>query len=214
MKPDWTVLDAGAHIGYYALQEARRVKRVIAVEPIAENLEVLKHNIHINNITNVETMCIALGDTIGVAPFNTNCHSNLCHVAFRESSDTVGIPMTTVDELFSSEKVDYIRMDVEGFSFNILKGAEKTIKNNDIGMFIEVHRDFLPRYGGSLEEMMNWADDHQLYIDRVIFRRDKFTRGLEFVGKPRKFIEYLKEKGVIDKWGLDTFWMFLSKKND
>ena len=49
-----TVIDAGAHWGLYTLVAARRVRQVIAFEPSAPNRPLLRTNVRLSGLTNVE----------------------------------------------------------------------------------------------------------------------------------------------------------------
>ena len=56
IKEEDVVLDIGANIGYYALIESQLVGlngKVYAVEPVQGNFELLKKNVHLNNLENV-----------------------------------------------------------------------------------------------------------------------------------------------------------------
>ena len=56
IKSGWTVLDIGANIGFYTIQFSNQVGlngKVIAVEPAADNLYLLKKNIKVNHLKNV-----------------------------------------------------------------------------------------------------------------------------------------------------------------
>lgn len=135
-----TVLEVGANIGYYALLESKLCKKVYAVEPEERNMHNLKRNIKLNNVKNIETFELALGDRKGKAIMNINAKSNW-H-SFYPIEGTIGtkeVEMDTIDNfLKDKEKPTFVRMDVEGFEVNILKGMKETLKSLN-RLFIEVH---------------------------------------------------------------------------
>ena len=65
LKPGMTVLDVGAHIGYFALLFASKLVgpkgRVSAIEPSQDNLEFLTANVANNGIRNIEVYPVAAG---------------------------------------------------------------------------------------------------------------------------------------------------------
>jgi FkbM family methyltransferase len=210
MQKDWTVLDIGAHIGYYALQEAGMVNKVYAIEPCGDTVELLKQNIELNNVHNVYVKQIAIGGKKGNIQFKMTNYTNLRRVSpCNDLFDSTSIPVDTIDNLFSGEKVDYLRMDVEGYTLNILRGAEKTIADNNIGLFIEVHRDLMKEYGYTLADLLRWLDDHGIVIEKTIFRPT--LKGFGYSGLPNNFLNDSVVSKIIDGYYASIFWLFLRK---
>src|SRR6266850_2328445 len=54
IKPEMTILDVGAHVGYYSLLAAKRVAQVYAFEPDPESFELLTRSVNVNGYTNVK----------------------------------------------------------------------------------------------------------------------------------------------------------------
>jgi predicted RNA methylase len=63
IEPEDIVLDIGANIGYYVVQEVRKCKQVYAIEPMITSYEILLKNIELNKFSNVETFNNAIGET-------------------------------------------------------------------------------------------------------------------------------------------------------
>lgn len=174
LRPEWTVVDIGANIGYYALQEAQRVKSVIAIEPTPESYEVLLANIDLNEYSNIRPHCLAIGDREGTIGFKLSRACNWNSVA--QDDGDIKVPLTTLDKLLDGEKVDFIRMDVEGYEMNILRGMEETLRRRRPRMFIEVHRDKLKDYGHTQQELMEYLASFGYAIERGFFMgRDGVT---------------------------------------
>ena len=140
-------LDIGAHVGLYALPAANRVGqqgRVIAFEPHPSNRGLLEENLHRNEIDNVTVVPAAVSDSSGrmhlqVSTFNTGDHR-----LYRQGSvgvQTVETDVVSVDGWLESagiEKVDMIKMDVQGAEANVLKGMRRTLEaNRRLRMIIE-----------------------------------------------------------------------------
>jgi FkbM family methyltransferase len=145
------VLDIGANIGYYALIEARIVGEkgcVYAVESVKQNVMFLKTNIALNGYNNVQIFQMALGDHDGKTEIHVGEACNLSAIRkdpMLKYVDKQEVSITTVDAfLIDKRKPKLIRMDVEGYEYEILKGMQKTLKQlNPLFLFIELHNSVL-----------------------------------------------------------------------
>jgi FkbM family methyltransferase len=120
-----TVLDIGANIGVTARIFAKRAKHVHAFEPGPRALALLR----LNAPANCTVHAIAIGETNGFAHIAE-------HEACDESriSDTgLRVPMRTVDSLGLNP--DFIKIDVEGYEPQVLRGAVETLRRGPIVMF-------------------------------------------------------------------------------
>jgi len=115
-----TAIDCGSHIGYWALQMAKRFGRVEAFEPMAQFRECFVENVH---GTNVKLHECALGSgEASVAMVYEQWDSGGTHVG-----GPGDIRMRTLDS-FMFDNVDYIKIDCEGYELEVLKGARETIE--------------------------------------------------------------------------------------
>jgi FkbM family methyltransferase len=152
LKKGQTVIDIGANIGYYALTEASIVGvsgRVYAIEPVSKNIELLINNIKLNNLENINTYQCAIGNYNGNIDIGISEYSNLC-----SATNKIGIlkyetvPIITLDKFITTNKLeqpDVIRMDVEGYETEIIKGAINTLSKG-ITICMELHNAFLIEY--------------------------------------------------------------------
>lgn len=124
-------VDVGANVGKYTVPLARHYKHVYAVEPDPDNLYALKRNIELNNLSNVTIVPKALGSTRGVVA--------LAQAGAQSRIAPQGIPveMTTLDECCPDAEV--VKIDVEGYELEVVKGALETIKRNRPVLVIEHH---------------------------------------------------------------------------
>jgi len=130
------VLDCGANVGVYtrvALQAG--AKRVVAIEPAPENLECLRRGfsdeisagrvvLYEKGVWDKEDML-----TLFVDPHNSAGDSFVIHL--KSDEEKHGMPVTTIDKLSAElglERVDYIKMDIEGAEQRALLGARETIR--------------------------------------------------------------------------------------
>ena len=115
-----TVLDIGAWCGTWSAELAPYCKKIYAIEPYKIHFECLTKNL--SSFNNIELLDYAVGDTeINVSMTDDN---------FTQARriDSIGdIPVKTVDS-FHFGNVDLIKIDVEGFEMNVLRGAKNTLK--------------------------------------------------------------------------------------
>ena len=145
LADDMTVVELGANIGYYTMQEcaARKLRRVVAIEPNPRSFEILKQNVELNACDNVTMHNIAISDTDGTLPFYISKHSNICSITPRSDYERViDVPVRTLDGLVATdsiEKVDMIRMDIEGHEICALRGMTETLKRDKPWICMEYH---------------------------------------------------------------------------
>jgi len=147
------VLDIGANIGYFALMESKIIGpsgKVYAVEPSPVNYQRLNENIKLNKFNNIETFNLALGDRIGTAEMFISNKSNWSRLIKRDLPDKVNqivdVEIQTVDHFLKDKpKPTFIRMDVEGYEINIIRGMTQTLNLEKLGVFIELHPSILSK---------------------------------------------------------------------
>jgi FkbM family methyltransferase len=180
LKKGMVCLDAGSNIGYYALLElklAGNEGKVIAVEPSSLNYSYLKKNIHQNGFDDAVTFRLALSSSDGVVPFLMHKYSNLSKVvdenySYSEGS-IVNVPARSLDSLteqYHLDKLDFLRMDVEGYETEIFRGGQHTIEKFRPVIFIEVHKSILGLKAtvDFLRSLQNLGYDIKYYIPREL----------------------------------------------
>ena len=131
------VLDIGAWVGTWTMAMNSFCGRVVAFEPDPVHYECLVKNCP----GDVETQQLAVG--------NDEKMIALSEDDFTQAKRVIGegtIPMVTVDSL-NLEDVDLIKIDVEGYEMEVLKGAENTLANVDY-LMIELNNN-AKKYGSS-----------------------------------------------------------------
>lgn len=145
---DMIIIDIGANIGYYALLESQLAKKghIYAIEPVPKNFHLLNRNILLNNCQNISTYSLAIGDVEGILEMYVYDKCNWSSFIFNPEGkiiDNIQVPVITLDKfikLHAVDKPNFIRMDVEGFEYNILKGASRTLQaNGHLIICIELH---------------------------------------------------------------------------
>lgn len=146
LKKGDVVLDIGSNIGYYVLIESQLVGnkgKVYAVEPVQSNYELLKKNVNLNNVKNVSTFRFALGDKDEKSKIYISNSSNLCtmnrNAVVGKLLGVEDVYMETVDDFLEDKSPpNLIRMDVEGYEYQIIKGMAHTLKGN-VKILVELH---------------------------------------------------------------------------
>lgn len=131
------VLDVGANIGICALSFSRVPgSTVYAFEPVRRTFDFLAGNIEANGIKNIHAFNMGLSDTAGAARIGakTARATSGGYGVLEEGTMAAGyaetVTLSTIDTFVAEHnlmQVDYIKIDVEGWETNVLKGAQKTI---------------------------------------------------------------------------------------
>lgn len=126
-----TVVDIGANVGCFAFRVAPRARRVVAVEPEPGNFAALRANLE--GLANVDLVREAVADAPGELSLYRDAHGTQGgrFTLYRELdpgflSDTVTVPVTTLDALFARhgvERCDLLKLDAEGAEYDVLYGA-------------------------------------------------------------------------------------------
>lgn len=129
------VLDCGANVGVYTREALKNgAKLVVAIEPAPENIECLRRNFAAE-IASGRVILYEKGVwdkdevlSLNVDPHNSAADSFLIH---REGAvESKKLPLTTIDKLVAElklERVDYIKMDIEGAEQRALQGGKATL---------------------------------------------------------------------------------------
>jgi FkbM family methyltransferase len=134
-RPGDIVLDCGANVGVYTREALNAgAKLVIAIEPAPENIEVLRRN-YAPEIQAGKVIVYPKGIwdkddwlTLHVDPHNSAADSFLIKREGSHPQDRV--PLTTIDKMMDElklERVDFIKMDIEGAEVKALNGGRATI---------------------------------------------------------------------------------------
>jgi FkbM family methyltransferase len=146
MFPGATVVDVGANIGYNTVYAARRVGpsgRVVAIEPAADNLSVLRDNLLANRIGNVVVQPVAAGRAHEVRDLFLRGEVSAVNSLFPESvyAEVTGVEPVRVAPLDDLVEVDpdLVKIDVEGAELDVLAGMTRLLGRSSIRLIVEWH---------------------------------------------------------------------------
>lgn len=116
-------LDLGANIGAFSVWAARkRGAHVLAVEPIAENIALLKQNVALNK-ANVKVLEGAVGATSGTMTMRYDVKTPARSSSFGSTGVEQSLPMYALADLIAEHNPHGIKMDIEGGEFAVLEAG-------------------------------------------------------------------------------------------
>ena len=139
VKDFGVAVDIGANVGLWSRDLATRFARVVAIEPVQEFQECLRKNVPMENI---EVWPIALGtEDTTIDMIITEGNTGHSHI----DKTTIGIGKVKMQRLDSLwfDRIDYMKIDCEGYEMQILQGGEQTIRNHQPVIVVEqkLHTD-------------------------------------------------------------------------
>lgn len=164
-----TVVDIGAHMGRYTITSSKFVGssgKVIAVEAHPYNFRILQHNIRLNKLTNVNPLNWAVyskkarlklylpDEDLGYT-MHHSLMTNYLATKYSEEIERryIEVEADTLDNLLKIRginKVNWIKIDVEGAEYEVLKGAKELLSANQyVSILVEVHGK--DTYGPTIE---------------------------------------------------------------
>lgn len=147
-----TVYDVGAFQGLLALFFASKAKAVICFEPNTENHKRLMENLMLNGIKNVDVRKVGVGSRaetrsmVGspLMPGGASVDGETVEGMLRAGVETVSqeICIVTLDEEIPQASLpapDFIKIDIEGWELEALRGARNTLDLHKPTLFLEMH---------------------------------------------------------------------------
>lgn len=169
LRPDMTFVDVGANMGELTLVAGKRLEhgRVLAFEPVPDIFEELSRNVAINNLSRVELFNIGLFDTTASLPIfrlrdiNFGTINDGVPSLFSTGDDRqqVMVPLRRFDELArqcSLQRLDVMKIDVEGAEIMVLRGAEASIKRFRPIIITELSDENFQRAGYTSDDLISY----------------------------------------------------------
>lgn len=158
-------LDIGANIGLQSLRMSRSVSptgKVYAFEPIEYLQQKFKRNIGLNKASNVELLPFALSDEASETDFKidkrawnqgtfsllSNAGTDLQHVLIKVGDDVPEIQMLS--------QLALVKIDVEGFEYQVLKGLKKTLTRHKPRLIFEYDHNYWVATGQDISDCFSF----------------------------------------------------------
>lgn len=184
LKRGDTFWDVGANVGFFSLYASKLVGpqgRVFSFEPSPDVHALLLANT--TGISNISVLQAGIGNCDGqsifaaqgssssasfvrsVTEITSHCHPS---VPIQE----VSVPVRKLDSIAHelSSAASLIKIDVEGFELEVLKGAARVLSSNRPIVVIEIHPPQLELSNGTENALFRFLKDHQ-YSWQVIDKR-------------------------------------------
>ena len=195
------VIDVGANIGYYTLIFAQLVGssgKVFAFEPEPKNFEILKKNIEINNYQNIVAEQKIVSDKSGIVKLFIAEHGIVGHRINQQKSSQKFIEVESIildnyiKKLNLDNKINFIKIDVEGSEPKVLEGAKEIMqKSNQLKIFTEFNREAVEEYGIEPKEMIDlfYRNGFKIYLPNYKENKINLTNVNELLTSKETLLE-------------------------
>lgn len=199
LTPDDLFFDIGANVGSYTLL-ASGVKgaKSISLEPVLSTFNILKQNVSLNNIQSITTVINSGAGSAAGSILFTGDEDTTNHVLsdIEKSNNTIEVEIITVDSLLREQHPTLIKIDVEGYETEVLKGMANTLESGSLKAIIIELNGSGERYG------YNELNIHHLLLSHgfLPFDYDPFSRQLKQLDSYNNYNTiYCRDVGFINK---------------
>ncbi|MCF6279959.1 MAG: FkbM family methyltransferase [Flavobacteriaceae bacterium] len=163
LKKEDVFVDVGANIGVHSLFASKIVGnkgQVISFEPFNKNHQSFKKNIKINDISNIiaENLAVSESDTFIDIYYNKDeLNLGMVSAFITNYSDSQKAETISLDSYFEKNhinKVDFIKIDIEGGEYNALLGMKKTLVKYSPKLLIEILDESNPSLQNNKEHII------------------------------------------------------------
>jgi FkbM family methyltransferase len=160
-REDAIVIDIGSNVGAVLMKIATKCSdgMVFGFEPSPENFRRLTSNLSLNSFQNVSVFNYALGERAGESFIRVVNEANRGMNTIQQSDDSTGIliDVKTLDSFIEDsrlQRLDVIKIDVEGYETKVIHGAAKTLKKFKPIIFFELDDMLLRGQHSSASELV------------------------------------------------------------
>lgn len=153
LRPEELFVDVGANVGAYSVLAAGAAGAVVvAFEPIAETANRLEQNIRLNDLSeHVEVHRAGVGSSDGELTFTK--HLDVVNHVCVNGEAGVRVPIVALDDVLGGRPPALVKIDVEGFEPEVLRGASRMLAQPSLlALIIEIN-DAHRVYGFSREDV-------------------------------------------------------------
>jgi FkbM family methyltransferase len=154
VRPGDVCVDVGASIGYYTCLLSDLVGPnglVFAYEPIPAALQILRRNVE--GRKNVRVVDAALSDRAGQAEFFIASAEDMSSLAPDPERVCLQVRLETLDEVVRRvSQADFIKIDVEGFEYTVLRGGEKLLRRFRPTIVFELTKRYIDQFGHDIDD--------------------------------------------------------------
>lgn len=148
------MLDIGANVGWYSIQVARAAPeaQIFAFEPMEHTCAMLRRNLELNEVANVEVIGEGVSEQAGEQTFyyTEQCSgaTSMEEVPHLANQKEVRCNVTTVDRFVSERGIapSFIKCDVEGAEMLVIRGAIDTLRTHKPALLLEMLRKWSAKF--------------------------------------------------------------------
>lgn len=194
------VVDAGANIGVYSQFLSRCVGPtgvVHAFEPSLENFRRLQSAT--GNLANVRLSQTAVGEYSGRSKLYISRQLNVDHRTYATGGDSrpaMQIDIVALDDYFKpGQRVDLIKMDVQGYELHALRGANRVLTENpDAKLLLEFWPYGLKQSGATWRDLIAALESKNVVISQLTKRGLVPFRGDSVKESPEWYVNLFASK--------------------
>jgi len=199
------IIDIGANLGYYVLIASQKVDTgfIHAIEPIPDNYTLLARNIVANGLgSRVKTYNCAIGDNNKKEKIYYGKELNTPSILRADHPNYFYTDVFTLDRfIFTNDiKPTVVRMDVEGFEYQIINGMKNILKNNTLRvLFIEFHPRILYDNHLEISEIFRTIFNHGFKVE-VVVKEDSSYDEYQIIcdyNKVEPFMRFLRQTKLL-----------------
>lgn len=186
LGPGDVVVDAGANIGLISVFCCTRVGKaglVMSFEPHPDTVSILRRNIELNKLSQAKVFDTALGSVPGTARIYSNLQINrgaASMVDFQDGAPSFEIKVEVLDQLLAKYQISQVKLlkiDVEGFEMEVLKGAQNLISKGDGPILVVECSTTRQNFQYSMEDLFYFLTTRQGYkIFRFAVSKEKISK--------------------------------------
>ena len=168
LSKEMTYCDIGAWIGPTVIFAANKCKQVYCFEPDTVAYRFLLWNIALNKLKNILPNNIALSDKNGVetiSSLGTELGDSMTSMLGSNDSESIKILCMKWDnwiELVNPEKIDFIKIDIEGAEFDFIPSFKDYLSKNMPVVYLSLHAPFLDK-GQRQKKLQAIVDTMKIY---------------------------------------------------
>lgn len=170
--------DVGANIGLYTLLAAKAVGetgRVFSFEPVNKTFSRLKENVDFNEFVNCRLFNLAISDKNGKNKIITSREGydafNSMAIpsvgGFFNKEDIETITLTSFCNEHNIDKIDFLKVDVEGWEVHVIKGAKEVLEKFSPTIMIEFTDKNLINAGQSAKDLFNLLTSQGYKLNKI-----------------------------------------------
>jgi len=184
-------IDVGANVGdwiYRYLAHAPSMWLGIAIEPVPATALLLRKNIPITHINQIEIKELAVGDVVGKFSIFAEENDGECSSFVRDHTKNgheLVVEVTTIDNEWTEAGcpfIDFLKIDAEGYDLKVLRGATKFIASQQVGVIQFEYNAPWARSGSTLFEALTILSNAG-YLTRLLKKEGLIEFNYDSVGE-------------------------------